>query len=547
MYLKKHTSYRLRENSCLKIFNYTQTNLIQCETKMELTAELLHITAGGRRIAILSDETASQLGVHSSDRIRITHNNRQAIAIANISANFPQERIGLYDEIAEDLSIKKEEKIDAQLAQIPESLTHVRAKIRGERLREKDIATIVKDVVERHLSEVEIAALLTALNIYGLSTGENEAMSQAMVETGKTLDIGKTPILDKHSIGGIPGDKTSILVVPIIAAAGYTIPKTSSRAVTSPAGTADRVETLCPVNLTINEIKEVVDKTNGCLVWGGSLELAPADDLFIQVEYPLGIDPLLLPSIMSKKKAIGATHVAIDIPTGSGAKIKTMTEAYLLASDFVDLGKRLGLTIQCALTFGEQPLGCAVGPALEAREALSALMGNGPLDLVEKALALAGMLFEMVGVENGLLKAEGILKSGKAEKKLREIISAQGGKGKVKPEDILVGDKVAEVKAKQSGKILFVSTEGIASIAREAGAPKEKGAGVVLKAKLGESVRKGDLLFEVYAERGWKLESALELAKRLQPIVLSGKTQEKMLLDQVPAKVTREKSFMLER
>src|SRR3990170_1228201 len=403
---------------------------------MELTAELLHITAGGRRIAILSEETASSLGVHSSDRIRITHNKHEAIAIANIAVHFPKNRVGLYEEIAEILTVKEDEKIDVQLAQLPESLSHVRAKVRGERLRETDIHKIVKDVVERHLSEVEIAAFLTALNTYGLSMGESEAMSKAMVETGKTLDFGEGPILDKHSIGGIPGDKTSILVVPIIAAAGFTIPKTSSRAITSPAGTADRMETLCPVNLTIDEIRETVKKTNGCLVWGGSLELAPADDLFIQVEYPLGIDPLLLPSIMSKKKAIGATHVAIDIPTGSGAKIKTMTEAYLLASDFVDLGKRLGLTIQCALTFGEQPLGCAVGPALEAREALSTLMGNGPADLKEKAVILAGMLFEMVGVEGGRQRAENVLQSGRAEKKLREIIEAQGGNPRVKPDEI---------------------------------------------------------------------------------------------------------------
>src|SRR4030043_762684 len=285
------------------------------------------------------------------------------------------------------------------------------------------MVTIVKDVVERHLSEVEIAAFLTALNIYGLSMGENEALSRAMVETGKTLDFGEAPILDKHSIGGLPGDKTSLLVVPIVAAAGFTTPKTSSRAITSPAGTADRVETLCPVNLSINESQNVVEKTNGCLLWGGSLELAPADDLFIQVEYPLGIDPMLLPSILSKKKAIGATHVVIDIPTGMGAKIKTRTEAYTLASDFVDLGRRLDLNIQCALTFGEQPLGCGIGPALEAQEALSTLMGGGPPDLREKAVSLAGMLFEMVGVENGRVMAEDMLDSGKAMKKMREIIA----------------------------------------------------------------------------------------------------------------------------
>jgi AMP phosphorylase len=514
---------------------------------MELIAEVLNITAGGRRIAILGEETARLLGVHSSDRICITYCDRQIIAIANIATHFPKKRIGLYKEISKTLGLKTDETVEVDFAQLPESLRLVRAKLRGERLREHDMVTIVKDVVERHLNEVEIAAFLTALNIYGLNMGENEALSRALVETGDTLNFGEAPILDKHSIGGIPGDKTSLLVVPIVAAAGFTIPKTSSRAVTSPAGTADRVETLCPVNLSINEIKTVVKKTNGCLVWGGALDLAPADDLFIQVEYPLGIDPLLLPSIMSKKKAIGATHIAIDVPTGNGAKIKNMTEAYSLASDFVDLGMRLGLKIQCALTFGEQPIGHAVGPALEAQEALRTLMGDGPADLKEKAVSLAGMLFEMVGVEGGRKKAEQMLQSGRAEKKLREIIEAQGGTPRIKPEEIPVGDKKAEVTANQAGRVLWISTEAIANIAKAAGAPRAKGAGVVLKAKLGEAVKKDSGLLEIYAERGSKLEAALELAKRIQPIMLSKKPEEQMLLDRFPEKVSSDKPFMLER
>ncbi|MCW4007468.1 MAG: AMP phosphorylase [Candidatus Bathyarchaeota archaeon] len=513
---------------------------------MELKTEILKITAGGKRIAIIAEETASQLGVHSSDRIRIAHGDQQIIAIANIAAHFPQNHIGLYEETAETLKLKDGEAVDVQLAPLPESLRYVRDKMHGKRLREQDLKTIVKDVIERHLSDVEIAAFLTALEIHGLSLGESEALARAMVETGKTIDFGEAPILDKHSIGGIPGDKTSLLVVPIVAAAGFTIPKTSSRAVTSPAGTADRVETLCPVNLSVDEIKAVVRKTNACLVWGGALDLAPADDLFIQVEYPLGIDPLLLPSIMSKKKAIGATHIAIDIPTGSGAKIKNMTEAHALASDFVDLGTRLGLTIQCALTFGEQPLGYAVGPALEAKEALATLMGDGPVDLKEKAVTLAGMLFEMVGAENGRQKAEHILSSGKAEKKLKEIIEAQGGNPRIKPEEIPVGAAKAELTANEAGRVLWISTEDIAQIAKVAGAPKEKGAGVVLKAKLGDVVKKDAVMLEIYAERSSKLEAALELAKRLQPIVLSRKTGQ-MLLDRVPEKIAGEKSFTLER
>jgi AMP phosphorylase len=514
---------------------------------MKLVAKVLNIAAGGRRIAILGEETASLLGVHSSDRIRIVYGARDLIAIAYLAAHFPKNHVGLYEEISEAFGVRTGETVEVQLARLPESLKDVRAKLRGERLRESEIMTIVKDVVERHLSEVEIAAFLTALSIHGLSMGESEALSRAMVETGKVLDFGEAPILDKHSIGGLPGDKTSLLVVPIVAAAGFTIPKTSSRAVTSAAGTADRVETLCPVNLSIKEIKEVVSKTNGCLVWGGALDLAPADDLFIRVEYPLGIDPLLLPSIMSKKKSIGATNVVIDIPTGSGAKIKSMKAAQNLASDFVDLGRRLGIEIQCALTFGDQPLGYAIGPALEAREALAALSGAGPDDLIEKALTISGMLFEMVGADNGRRKAESILESGRAEKKMREIIAAQGGDPEVVADEMVVGEKVAEVRSDCAGRVLWMSTENIVQVAKQAGAPRAKGAGVLLKAKLGEAVKKDDLLFEIFAERSSKLDSALELAKILQPIVLSKKAEERMLLDKVPSEVSSGKPFMLDR
>jgi AMP phosphorylase len=513
---------------------------------LKLKARLLDIQAGGRRITILDDDTASLLGVHSSDRVNITYNKQKITAIVNIATNFPRNHIGLYEEISKTLGIKAEEDIEVQAAQIPEALSYVRAKIRGERLRENEIKSIVRDVVERHLSDVEIAAFVTALHIRGLSMGEIETLSKAMVETGKTLSLNKSPILDKHSIGGMPGDKTSILIVPIIAAAGLIIPKTSSRAITSPAGTADRVETLCPVNLTIEEIKEVVKKTNGCMVWGGALELAPADDLFIQVEYPLGIDPLLLPSIMSKKKAMGATHIVIDIPTGRGVKIKTIEEAHTLAQDFIDLGKCLGIGVQCAITFGEQPLGYTIGPALEAREALSTLMGNGPADLKEKAVNVAGILFEMVGIENGKKKAENVLRSGEAERKLREIIGAQGGNSKIMPDDIKIGDKKAEVIATDEGKVLWINNESIASIAREAGAPKEKGSGVMLKAKLGDQVRKGEVLFEIYAERSTKLEAALELAEKLRPIEAGKKLEERILIERVPTKIIQ-KAFTLER
>ncbi len=514
---------------------------------MDLIAGILNISAVGKRIAIIDEQTANLLGVHSSDRIRLTCRDKEVIAIADVASGYPSDHIWLYLEIAQALGARDSDLVKVERAPIPESLSSVRAKLRGERLRDHEILNIVEDVVEQHLSDVEIAAFLTALKVYGLSMSETEALSRAMVATGRTLDFGKPPILDKHSIGGIPGDKTSLIVVPIIAAAGFLIPKTSSRAITSPAGTADRVETLCPVNLSIEEIRSVVRQTNGCLVWGGALELAPADDLFIQVEYPLGIDPLLLPSILSKKKAMSATHVVIDIPTGTGAKIKTPTEAYTLASDFVHLGKHLDMKIQCALTFGDQPLGYGIGPALEAREALNTLMGKGPIDVREKAVSLAGMLLELVGEKEGKQKALEILQSSKAENKLRDIIAAQGGNPNVMPKDIPIGPEKVAVPTEERGRVLWINTESVVQVARAAGAPKEKGAGMTLHVKTGDSVAKESILFEIFAERSSKLQDALELAQKLQPVVISKKVEERMLLDQFPSRRPRESHFMLER
>jgi AMP phosphorylase len=516
---------------------------------MNFRVKLLGIRAGGKQIVVMDDEYASRLGIHSSDRVEITYGKKHLIAITNVASDFPKKTLGIYEEVQTKLKVQAGETVNVRPAERPESIKYIRDKIMGQRLSALEIKMIIMDVAERHLSDIEVASFVTSLNIRGTSIDEAEALTKSMVETGQTFDFKESSILDKHSIGGVPGDKTSLLVVPIVSAAGFTIPKTSSRAITSPAGTADRVEVLCPVDLTCEEMASVVEKTNGCLTWGGALDLAPADDLLIQVEYPLSIDPLLLPSIMSKKKAIGADCVVIDIPTGRGAKIKTIGEAQALAQDFIELGTRMGMQVQCGVTFGEQPIGYAIGPALEAREALSTLMGDDPIDLVNKATSLAGVLFEMMGVNNGTQKAKEILQSGKAEKKLREIIGAQGGDPDLKPEDILVGDETGEIRSEEKGKIQWINNRAIAQIARAAGAPKTKGAGVLLEKKLGDTVKKGGVLFTVYSASAQKLDYAVMLAEDLKPVGVTGKFGENMLVDRIPRKkISPEgKPFILDR
>ena len=174
-------------------------------------------------------------------------------------------------------------------------------------------------------------------------------------------------------------------------------------------------------------------------------------------------------------------------------------------------------------------------------------MGKGPADLREKVTSVSGILLEMVGVDNGKQRAEELLRSGKAEKKLRQIIEAQGGNPKIEPGDVRVGDKKSEMAANKEGRVLHISNRSIAQIAREAGAPKEKGAGVILKAKLGEHVKKGGVVFEIYGQRNTKLQAAMDLAKKLQPIGLSKKPEHRMLMDRIPTKAVHRKPFVLER
>jgi AMP phosphorylase len=514
---------------------------------LEFRVRLLEIEAGGKPIAVMGEGDARRLGVKSSDRVLIRLGDSEATAILNIASEFPEGVLGAYRELRAKLKLVEGAQIQVEPIGRPESLSYIREKILGERLTPWKIDRIVQDVVEQHLSDVELAAFVTALQIHGMSMEEVEALSWAMVKRGRTLNLGRHPILDKHSVGGVPGDKTTLLVVPIIAASGYTIPKTSSRAITSPAGTADRMEPLCPVDLRLEEILRVVEEVNACIVWGGALDLAPADDLFIRVEYPLSIDPLLLPSIMAKKKAMGSTHMVVDIPTGRGAKIKTMDQAQQLAMDFIELGRRLGIVVECAITEGDQPIGRAVGPALEAREALEALMGNGPPDLIDKAASLAGILFRMFGDENGKEKALSILNSGRALEKMREIIGAQGGDPDVRPEDIPIGERVHEMRADRGGRVLWIDNSAIAQIARAAGAPSDKGAGLILNAKMGDEVDRGDVILRIHAESPQRLEWASSLARSLEPMGIGERVGERMLIREIRAVTPLGPEFILER
>lgn len=488
---------------------------------MKMKVKVMSLDAGGKSIGIINEKDALELGVHPLDKVVISRGGRKSTVTVDTTRSFVRKgTIVVYNEVKSIMRLKNGDTVNAEPRKPLISETFIRKKTDGQELSYGELKEIVNDVLARNLNDLEMASFITSLHINGVTLNESISMSKIMIETGKKLKFPGT-VVDKHSIGGVPGDKTSMIVVPIVAAAGLTIPKTSSRSITSPSGTADRMEILAPVNLSSKEIVNVVRKTGGCLVWGGAVDLAPVDDLFIRIEHPLGLDPLLLPSVMSKKKSVGCKYLVIDIPTGSGAKMKDKAESEKLAGDFIALGKKLGIKVDCAITRGDQPVGYAIGPALEAREALMTLMrldpkNNGVVmrrsDVFDKATSIAGMILGMAGKGNKKT-AELMVKSGKAESKMREIIDAQGGSAKVRPDDIQIGAYKFYVRSKYDGVVDGINNAALCEVCRAAGTPKDRGAGIFLSRKINDTVKKGDVLFTIYAEKSSKLNSAVRIAR----------------------------------
>ncbi|MBS3059942.1 MAG: AMP phosphorylase [DPANN group archaeon] len=496
--------------------------------EVKLKPKFIDLESGGKNIVIINTEDAKDIDVSALDRVYVRANGKKVTALVDTSSTMAkQNEIGLFKEVQKELHLTKEpqslsiEKIDK-----PKSVYLIRKKMDKVPLKQPEIESIIEDVMNDNLSEIELTAFVTAVYINGLNEEETLALTNEIIKSGRTLHFPKKVVLDKHSIGGVPGNRTTMLLVPIIASAGLTIPKTSSRAITSPAGTADVMEVLAPVNLTEKQIIDTINKTNGCIVWGGSMNLAAADDKLIKVRHPLSLDPhgMLLASILAKKKAVGSTHVLIDISIGKGAKIFLKQDAEKLADEFIRYGNLLNMNVECIITPGYDPIGQAIGPALEAREILRILEGeNVSPELKEKGIAMAGLMLEMAGRAKhgeGEATARSIIDSGKALEKMKEIIKAQGGDPSVSSKGIRIGKKSMTIKATQAGRIHYMNTRDLSTIARAAGAPKDIGAGIYLYVEKGDKITKGQNIFTIYAESDSKLKAAEELIDKLQPVEL---------------------------
>jgi len=491
---------------------------------MKLKVKFLKWSAGVP-VAMLNEKTANRLGARAKERIAIetiSDNPQKIFTILDTARDslVKEGEILVSSELKERLNLKTKQEVDVGIASIPKSVIYIQKKLNKKPLSQKEISSIIRDITNNALSEVEISLFVSAMYKNGMTMKETIYLINSILKSGNKLNLKEKIIVDKHSIGGIPGNRTTPLVVSICAAAGLTFPMTSSRAITSAAGTADVIETVAKIEFSIKDLEKVMKKANACLVWGGGLGFVPADSKIIHVEKILKIDPeaQLLASIISKKLAVGSNHILIDIPYGAGAKVNK-AQALNLKKKFEALGRHFKRKLKCVLTDGTEPIGNGIGPALELKDIISILdpEKQGPRDLEDKSLFLSGQILEMAGKADkgkGVQMAMELLDSGKAFKKFNQIIKAQGGD----LNRIKTAKYQYNVLVKKSGKIISINNKSINILARVAGCPSDKASGLYLHHHVGEELRKKQKILTIYSESKSRLKEAIKFLKESKPI-----------------------------
>lgn len=399
-----------------------------------------------------------------------------------------------------------------------EVVKSIQKKLLGKTLNYKEVYGLMDEIAHDHLGDVLTTYFVASSFKEGFTADELYYFTKAMVETGTKLKF-KGIVADKHSTGGIAGTRTTMILVPIIASAGFLIPKTSSRAITSPAGTADVMEVLASVTFTPKQIDRIVNDIGGCIVWGGKLGIAPADDVIIDVEEELSFESYdkVIMSIMAKKIAVSTNHLVLDIPIGRTMKIKYRTDGEKVAKKFTALAKRFGIKTVIDINESTQPYGNGVGPILEARDVLQILEQgkDRALPLEEKALRLSGKLLDICYQEKGVKKngseeAKRLLTSGAALKKFREIIKAQGGDEKVSCEELIPAIHHKELLSTRRGTIEAVNNYHLNTAAKVLGAPHEQNAGIMMLKRVGEKIDKNEPYMRLYGASMHHVKEALE-------------------------------------
>ena len=407
--------------------------------------------------------------------------------------------------------------------QPPGSEPFVEAKLAGHALDEAQYAAVFDDILARRYSNADIDKFLLHASQH-LSDAEVLAIARVRATLKPRIDWDEPIVVDKQSMGGIPGSRITLIVVPIVAAYGLAMPKTSSRAITSAAGTADAMETLARVDLTVDDVRRCVREARACIAWNGRLNHSLIDDRINAFTRPLGLDSSRwsVASILSKKRSAGSTHVIVDLPCGPRAKLKTQAEARALGDLFEYVGQGLGLQVKALITDGTGPIGRGIGPALEARDVNLVLnnLPGAPADLREKALLFASHVLAwapgIADITQGRQAAEHLLASGAAWSAFERIVDAQGRRTPAASP----GTLTHRVRASRAGRVASIDGWQIASIARLAGAPQDLGAGIDLCCEPGQWVSAGQTFYVIHSNYAAHLDLAASAASAEPGLVI---------------------------
>lgn len=493
-----------------------------------LKTKNLRFSTGSRLVVALREDDAFHYGIQAGDKIEIKFSKTKTlIAYAEYSTTIKSSFIGLYKEIWERYDVEAEDIVEVNLVSRPLSIESIKKKMLGQELNYDEIYAIIKDIVDGRLGEIEMTYFAMSSFVQPYTENELYFLTKAMAETGETMNLSEK-VVDKHCIGGLAGNRTTMVVIPIIASLGLKIPKTSSRAITSPSGTADTMEVLANVSFPMEKIKQIVKAHNGCMVWGGGLKMAPADDRIIKVSRPLAMEPYdkMIVSILAKKVAMGVDHLIIDIPVGATAKVPNKEVADLIGDKFIRIGARFGIKVAYNISPANEPVGKGIGPALEARDVLRVLQQHQyrPVDLEKKAAHLAGLLLELKGYcKKGQGKdiAMQQIKNGQAWDKMNDIIKAQGGKADLSSEEIIKKVFKYPVFASKSGTIKFINNKAINEVCMNLGTPKDKMAGMHIHVSFGQKIKKGEKMFTLYASNESRLNLGATAIQHNQIIYLN--------------------------
>jgi len=480
--------------------------------------KIIDIHEGENLVVLMNEQDAWECGITSMDKVSLIYDKKEFVFDVDLSHTYIQRwEIGIFEDIREKYNLKANQLVTVSFTKnTTESLEALKKWLQGKRLNQKEISAIMKDISNNRFTDI-LTTYFSAMGFFLPSKDEDlYRMAKAMAEAGEMLHFPWI-VADKHCMGWVPGNETTMIIIPLLASLWIKMPKTFSKAITTPAATGECVSVLMDISFTKPEIENLVKKNNCCLIRGGGLDLAPADEKLIKVAYPLSMQSYsrTVVSIMAKKYAMGINHSLIDIPVWPTAKVPDMKTAKILKKKYEYVGKKLGMKVHVEITDALQPIGAGIGAVMQVREVLRVLQQHPdrPMDLEKKALHLCVQIIELVGLAKGKdaeKLAYGQLISGKSREMMQKIISAQHGDPKVKSETLELAKIQHVIHAEKSWKVKNIDMKVVNVAARTLGSPLDLQAGLYLHKKLGETVKKGEPIFTMYANDSSKIRLTKE-------------------------------------